>query len=213
MLLFGDLAYDTIMKIFNYSEDHDREQYLEWDLLLAPHHCSKQVMYVREDGTDVLKPDILEAFERHARDGSVVVASSRSIPVVGRRPAPIRRIRRRPTGTRTTPTGSSARWSGPRSSDPSPVVFGDRRHRREDRRGRGRRARPPRARYVTPRRKRTAAVARSLPQRPPPARIAGGDDPASETAAVTGHRPGQAAISADRGSDAAPTTAVGFGRD
>ena len=62
LLLFGDLAHDTIMKIFNYSEDQERERYLAWDLLLAPHHCSKKVMYVREDGKDVLKDDVLDAF-------------------------------------------------------------------------------------------------------------------------------------------------------
>lgn len=28
VLLFGDLAYETIMKIFNYSEEKDREEYL-----------------------------------------------------------------------------------------------------------------------------------------------------------------------------------------
>ncbi|MEV5413168.1 hypothetical protein AB0K60_30560 [Thermopolyspora sp. NPDC052614] len=80
MLLFGDLAHDTIMKIFNYSEAKQRENYLEWDLLLAPHHCSKKVMYVREDGRDVLKNDVLDAFERHAREGAVIVSSSCPIP-------------------------------------------------------------------------------------------------------------------------------------
>lgn len=80
VLLFGDLAYETIMKIFTYSEDHGREERLEWDLLLAPHHCSKKVMYVREGKADVLKIDILEKLEEHAREGSVVVASSAVIP-------------------------------------------------------------------------------------------------------------------------------------
>ena len=80
MLLFGDLAHDTIMKIFAYSEANKREKYLEWDLLLAPHHCSKKVMYVREDGKDVRKDDVLEAFGRHARDGAVIVSSSCPIP-------------------------------------------------------------------------------------------------------------------------------------
>lgn len=80
VLLFGDLAYDTIMKIFEYSEANDRKDRLEWDLLLAPHHCSKSVMYVQEDGSEVLKTDILEAFERSARDGAVIVASSAIIP-------------------------------------------------------------------------------------------------------------------------------------
>lgn len=80
VLLFGDLAYATIAKVFNYSEYYERDQYLEWDLLLAPHHCSKRVMYERVDEEDVLRKDILEAFERHARDGGVVVASSQPIP-------------------------------------------------------------------------------------------------------------------------------------
>ena len=80
VLLFGDLAHDTIMKIFDYSEYHEREQYLEWNVLLAPHHCSKKVMYDGSGGADVLQTDVLDAFERHALDGAVVVASSGTIP-------------------------------------------------------------------------------------------------------------------------------------
>ncbi|MEU3626691.1 hypothetical protein [Amycolatopsis coloradensis] len=81
MLLFGDLAHDTIMKIFDTSEAKQHEQYLEWDLLLAPHHCSKKVMYISDfDGTDVLQQDVLDAFSRYAADESVIVSSSRVIP-------------------------------------------------------------------------------------------------------------------------------------
>ncbi|MGW3993194.1 hypothetical protein ACWEF6_06870 [Amycolatopsis sp. NPDC004772] len=81
MLLFGDLAHDTIMKIFDTSEAKQHEQYLEWDLLLAPHHCSKKVMYVPNfDGTDVLQQDVLDAFTRYAADESVIVSSSGVIP-------------------------------------------------------------------------------------------------------------------------------------
>jgi hypothetical protein len=81
VLLFGDLAHDTIMKIFNYSEYHDREQYLEWDLLLALHHYSKREMYKPDgDGKDVLQMDVLNAFERNARDGAVIVSSSAVFP-------------------------------------------------------------------------------------------------------------------------------------
>ena len=76
MLLLGDLAHDTIMKIVTYSEEHQREDRLAWDVLLAPHHCSKHVMY--QDGE--LQQDILDAFERHARDGAVIVASSMPVP-------------------------------------------------------------------------------------------------------------------------------------
>jgi beta-lactamase superfamily II metal-dependent hydrolase len=76
VLLLGDLAHDTIMKIFSYSEAHEREDRLAWDVLLAPHHCSKYVMY--RDGE--LQQDVLDAFERHARDHAVIVASSKPVP-------------------------------------------------------------------------------------------------------------------------------------
>lgn len=76
VLLFGDLAHDTIMKIFGYSEEHNREDRLAWDVLLAPHHCSKHVMYVGGE----LQQDVLDAFERHARPNAVIVASSDPVP-------------------------------------------------------------------------------------------------------------------------------------
>jgi beta-lactamase superfamily II metal-dependent hydrolase len=76
VLLLGDLAHDTIMKIFDFSEEHKRAERLAWDVLLAPHHCSKRVMYL--DGE--LQQDVLDAFERHARDQAVIVASSMPVP-------------------------------------------------------------------------------------------------------------------------------------
>jgi beta-lactamase superfamily II metal-dependent hydrolase len=83
LLLFGDLAHDTIMKIFTTSEEKDHEEYLAWDLLLAPHHCSKKVMYVADaNGDDVLQQDVIDGFARHAGDDTVIVASSRVIPSV-----------------------------------------------------------------------------------------------------------------------------------
>jgi hypothetical protein len=125
MLLFGDLAHDTIMKIFTYSEANKREEYLEWDLLLAPHHCSKKVMYVREDGRDVRKDDVLQAFERHARDGAVIVSSSCPIPpkdVEGNNP-PHRKAADR--YREIIDSGNflcTMEW--PTKDAPSPVVFG-----------------------------------------------------------------------------------------
>ncbi len=75
-LLLGDLAYETIEKIFSYSEYHGRPERLAWEVLLAPHHCSKRVMYASEDGKEVLKRDILDALSRHAADGAVIAVSS-----------------------------------------------------------------------------------------------------------------------------------------
>ncbi|MDQ1076360.1 MULTISPECIES: hypothetical protein [Microbacterium] len=81
LLLFGDLAHDTIMKIMSYSEEHERTEKLQWDLLLAPHHCSKKVMYLKSvDGTELLLDDVLDKFVEHQRDGAVIVSSSHTIP-------------------------------------------------------------------------------------------------------------------------------------
>lgn len=81
ILLLGDLAHDTIMKIVNTSEEKKNELYLGWDLLLAPHHCSKKVMYVPDAaGADVRQDDVLDAFTRYAGDNPVIVSSSRVIP-------------------------------------------------------------------------------------------------------------------------------------
>jgi len=80
VLLLGDLAYATITKIFDYSEDRGRPERLAWEVLLAPHHCSKKVMYAVEEGQEVLKDDILDALDRHGADSAVVVVSSCVFP-------------------------------------------------------------------------------------------------------------------------------------
>jgi beta-lactamase superfamily II metal-dependent hydrolase len=80
VLLLGDLAYETIKKIFEYSEYAERPERLAWEVLPAPHHCSKKVMYVTEDGEEVLKQDILDLLERYASESAVVVVSSTEFP-------------------------------------------------------------------------------------------------------------------------------------
>jgi len=211
ILLFGDLAYETIMKIFNYSEDHDRTQYLEWNLLLAPHHCSKRVMYVRENGKDVLKTDILEAFERHAREGSVVVASSLPAPpadVVGANPPhKMAADRYKDYSDRFICT---MEW--PSVEDPSPVVLGiDAAGAQiiEDEAVELSAKSAGVAKAAGRKRNRLSEVAAAATAA---GRYAAGVVSISETDGMTGSERVQAAIKADRGSEAAPTTAVGFGR-
>jgi hypothetical protein len=125
MLLFGDLAHDTIMKIFTYSEANNNERYLEWNLLLAPHHCSKKVMYVREDGKDVRKDDVLDAFGRHARDSAVIVSSSLPIPpadVDGNNPPHRKAADRYREIVDAGNFVCTMEW--PSKDDPSPIMFG-----------------------------------------------------------------------------------------
>jgi len=80
VLLFGDLAYATIKKIFEFSSSR-RPERLRWDVMLSAHHCSKKVMYATgDDGEEELKRDILDDFEKYAQPEAYVVASSMPFP-------------------------------------------------------------------------------------------------------------------------------------
>jgi beta-lactamase superfamily II metal-dependent hydrolase len=80
VLLFGDIAYPRIRKIFDFTKEAGNEQYLAWKVFLAPHHCSKSAMYQDEDGSLVLKQDILEDLAKFQIDDGYIVASSEAIP-------------------------------------------------------------------------------------------------------------------------------------
>jgi hypothetical protein len=77
-LLLGDLGYPTIRRIFDLSEPDD----LAWDVLLAPHHCSKRALYWPDElgGQERLRDDLVKDLDQHAQPGAYVVASSRPMP-------------------------------------------------------------------------------------------------------------------------------------
>jgi hypothetical protein len=77
-LLLGDHCYPALKKIFDYSDDAD----LEWNVMLAPHHCSKSAMYWCDEGEkeESLKQDILDAMEEAEQSPGYIVASSDPIP-------------------------------------------------------------------------------------------------------------------------------------
>ncbi len=79
LMLFGDLDYPPLKRIFDYSDDDDKA----WDVFLAPHHCSKSVMYFQEDGDEepVLKQDILDLIEDAAGEEGWIVSSSTKVPI------------------------------------------------------------------------------------------------------------------------------------
>jgi beta-lactamase superfamily II metal-dependent hydrolase len=78
-MLMGDLCYPTVKRIFDRSKAPD----VEWNVLLAPHHCSKSVMYWKGEGEseETLKQDVLDAIEAAASSPGYIVASSEVIPV------------------------------------------------------------------------------------------------------------------------------------
>jgi hypothetical protein len=77
---FGDREYPTIKQIFEVTEQGNNQAYLGWHVMLASHHCSKCVMYWRDEGQEdeSLRKDIMAYFKKHARDGAYIVSSSHS---------------------------------------------------------------------------------------------------------------------------------------
>ncbi|MEM7065718.1 MAG: hypothetical protein AAF572_21465 [Cyanobacteria bacterium P01_B01_bin.77] len=77
-LLFGDLKYPIIKKIFQKTEENENLEKVEWNILLAPHHCSKSVMYWPNEGEDdeSLQNDILDYLEKFAIDEKAYIVAS-----------------------------------------------------------------------------------------------------------------------------------------
>ena len=77
-LLFGDLSYPIIKRIFELSEADD----LAWNVLLAPHHCSKAVMYWKDEGDDEekLKKHIVDEMDDASKSPNRIVSSSNTVP-------------------------------------------------------------------------------------------------------------------------------------
>ena len=76
-LLLGDLDYEPVKRLLEVTADVNDKK---WDVLLAPHHCSKTVMYERVNGRDLLRRDVLDLLEEAKADSGWVVSSSEQIP-------------------------------------------------------------------------------------------------------------------------------------
>ncbi len=80
-LFLGDLAYPTLRRVVDETNNHGNHVKLVWNALLAPHHCSKKAMYEKHaNGNDVLRQDILDDFEAAQVPGAFIIASSPAIP-------------------------------------------------------------------------------------------------------------------------------------
>lgn len=75
-LFLGDVSYPTLMQIFEQTHAHNNDHMLLWNVLLAPHHCSKKVMYE----ADVLQQDAMDELQAPQLDIGYVVASSAEFP-------------------------------------------------------------------------------------------------------------------------------------
>jgi hypothetical protein len=77
---FGDREYPSITQIFDVTEAGPNKAYLYWDVMLCSHHCSKKVMYWKDEGAEeaTFKKDIMDRFKKYARKDGYIVASSHS---------------------------------------------------------------------------------------------------------------------------------------
>lgn len=75
-LLLGDLNYDTIEAIFEISEDNDNAGRLEWDVLVAPHHCSRHAVRTSDGAGGFVDASAAEFLGEYAAEGAVVIVSS-----------------------------------------------------------------------------------------------------------------------------------------
>lgn len=71
-LFLGDLSYPSVMQVFDETHRHGNEDKLQWNVLLAPHHCSKKVMYEN----NVLQQDVLDEFAASQLSPGYIVSSS-----------------------------------------------------------------------------------------------------------------------------------------
>jgi hypothetical protein len=76
-LFFGDLAHPTLRRVFDETKKHNNVGRLSWDVLLAPHHCSRKVMF---DNDEAVQQDILDDLKSGKRRGAYIVSSSPAIP-------------------------------------------------------------------------------------------------------------------------------------
>ncbi|WP_284741093.1 hypothetical protein [Amycolatopsis sp. RTGN1] len=124
-LLLGDLSYVTINKVFDYSEGHDRPETLDWDVLLAPHHCSRKVMYAPdESGDEELKQDIVDQLQAHAGSNAYVIASSQPFRDADKGGDNPPHLLAREQYNKIAPNEVVCTGEHPTAEAPRPVVFG-----------------------------------------------------------------------------------------
>ena len=75
-MLLGDLSNPTVKRIFDISDAND----LKWNVFLAPHHCSKTVMYTSDDDKEVLDRKLMSQIESAGEECRYIISSSAPVP-------------------------------------------------------------------------------------------------------------------------------------
>lgn len=125
-LFFGDREYPTLMQIFETTEDHeDNVQYLAWDVMLSPHHCSKKAMFWQDEGEDEekFKQVIMDFFEKYRKDGGQIIASANADFTDGDGDLPPHRKARKKYEAIVDAGQFICTHEHPDEDNPKPVVF------------------------------------------------------------------------------------------
>lgn len=120
-MLMGDLCYPTVKRIFDRSKAAD----VEWNVLLAPHHCSKSVMYWKGEGEseETLKQDVLDAIEAAASSPGYIVASSEVIPASNQSGDDPPHARAKQRYEEIVPDEFLCTQEHPNEETPEPIIF------------------------------------------------------------------------------------------
>lgn len=121
VLLLGDLCYPSVSRIFESSKEDD----VAWDVFLAPHHCSKSVMYWQDEGEDdeTLKQELLDKMEAAAGSPGVVVASSAPVPTRNASGDNPPHAKAKDRYEEIAPGGFFCTMEHPNETHPEPVIF------------------------------------------------------------------------------------------
>jgi len=121
IMLLGDHCYPTCKKIFETSDDDD----LQWNVLVAPHHCSKSVMYWQDEGDEDAKlhRDILDLIEGAALNPGYIVASSEPIPATNSKGDNPPHAKAKARYQEIAPTAFFCTQEHNGDDQPSPIVF------------------------------------------------------------------------------------------
>ena len=120
-LLMGDLSYPVIRRIIDRSEPAT----VRWNVLLAPHHCSKSVMYWKDDGEDneTLKHDIIRDLGNAALDPGYVVSSSDPVPAKDDSGSNPPHAKAKVQYERIVPNEFICTHEHPDEKNPEPIIF------------------------------------------------------------------------------------------
>lgn len=120
-LLLGDLAYPGVKRVFDEGQDAN----LAWNILLAPHHCSRSVFYFAEGEEEepTLKHDLVDAMSGAAQEPGWVVASCDPIPASNKPGDDPPHADARARYEEIAPDGVLVTGEHPNTDEPEPIVF------------------------------------------------------------------------------------------